>query len=96
MLPQWTWHAKGVWIIPKHSNSLLTVIGSSNLNHRSWTRDLETQLYIISHDDLLTKSLKCHLDSLYADSRPVDLTIVGRRRFHVVLKLATRIIRNML
>lgn len=43
----WTWHAKGLWIVPNNPrNPYTTAIGSSNFNYRSLERDLETQLFI--------------------------------------------------
>ncbi|TGZ68922.1 hypothetical protein CRM22_004007 [Opisthorchis felineus] len=53
--PNWTFHAKGLWVeekplisssAPSSSLSLLTLIGSSNFSYRSLNRDLESQLVV--------------------------------------------------
>ncbi|KAG5442788.1 CDP-diacylglycerol--glycerol-3-phosphate 3-phosphatidyltransferase [Clonorchis sinensis] len=53
--PNWTFHAKGLWVeqkpltlssAPNPSSSLLTLIGSSNFSYRSLNRDLESQLVV--------------------------------------------------
>ena len=43
----WTFHAKGIWILNKTNDPfLLTSIGSSNFNARSLDRDLEMQCFL--------------------------------------------------
>ena len=63
----WTYHAKGIWIFPQvndGSNSITntiirarescaTYIGSSNMGHRSWTRDLEFGFILCVHDSTI-------------------------------------------
>ncbi|OON14468.1 phospholipase D domain protein, partial [Opisthorchis viverrini] len=53
--PNWTFHAKGLWVeqkplitssAPSSPPSLLTLIGSSNFSYRSLNRDLESQLVV--------------------------------------------------
>jgi phosphatidylserine/phosphatidylglycerophosphate/cardiolipin synthase-like enzyme len=51
----WTWHSKGIWITG--SPTIMTSIGSSNMNYRSVHRDLEAQLYIFTSNEHLSKQI---------------------------------------
>jgi len=55
--PNWTFHAKGMWIGPRENDSWsATVVGSSNYGHRSIFRDLEAQVLIVtSNKKLITR-----------------------------------------
>lgn len=44
----WTYHTKGIWITEPNRKAMVSVIGSSNFNMRSYERDTECQLYIYS------------------------------------------------
>ena len=44
---KWSFHAKGMWI-KENENNYLTIVGSSNFNHRSKYRDSELQLFVYS------------------------------------------------
>lgn len=49
--PGWTYHAKGLWIRASHKvPCFLSVAGSSNFGRRSFDRDLETQMVILSNE----------------------------------------------
>ena len=45
---EWTYHSKGLWLFPENSNDSVVTIGSPNFGMRSYFRDMESQLYMIS------------------------------------------------
>ena len=45
---EWTYHSKGLWLLPRGSSDALVTIGSPNYGMRSYFRDMESQLYMIS------------------------------------------------
>ena len=94
--PEWTWHAKGIWMQSPDQQQLLTCIGSSNLNDRSLKRDLEAQLYIITREPKLTESIRRELRDLSHHSFHVSRQQLGDRKVPKLLKVATKILRNML
>ena len=47
----WTYHSKGLWLFPKESNDALVTIGSPNFGMRSYFRDMEAQLYMVSESE---------------------------------------------
>ncbi|KAF9435176.1 CDP-diacylglycerol--glycerol-3-phosphate 3-phosphatidyltransferase [Entomortierella beljakovae] len=54
----WTYHAKGLWVYPPKSDlPVLTTIGSPNFGYRSMARDLEAQLFLVTSNLELRKSL---------------------------------------
>ncbi|KAI8909714.1 hypothetical protein EDD86DRAFT_206132 [Gorgonomyces haynaldii] len=94
--PGWTWHSKGIWIVSP--NQLQTMIGSSNMNYRSLTRDLEAQLLIRSTNKTLNMRLEKHLESLYSQSVKVNLETLNHasRKTPLWVQFATRAIKRML
>ena len=67
----WTFHAKGIWIEERHTDNMLTMVGSSNYNHRSYERDTECQLYIYSTCPELNQRFKEEWQSLATHCEPV-------------------------
>lgn len=77
--PEWTFHAKGLWIESVDNNDnkntdddhhhlsySLSLVGSSNFSYRSLNRDLESQLCIITMNSNLCQSIyheRCHIFS---------------------------------
>jgi CDP-diacylglycerol--glycerol-3-phosphate 3-phosphatidyltransferase len=59
----WTFHAKGLWI--DSPDLTTTIIGSSNFGHRSFDRDLEAQLTIITEDLELRAKILSDRDELF-------------------------------
>lgn len=47
----WTYHSKGLWLLPRHRPEALVTIGSPNFGMRSYFRDMESQLYMISESE---------------------------------------------
>ncbi|KAK9476153.1 hypothetical protein V1514DRAFT_369879 [Lipomyces japonicus] len=61
----WTYHAKGIWIIPpKEKWPSITVIGSSNFTRRSHSLDLETNGVIITQDEGLREMMSNEINNL--------------------------------
>lgn len=54
--PNWTFHAKGLWL-RFADKYMLTTIGSPNFGYRSVNRDLEAQLIIVTRDEQLKSKL---------------------------------------
>jgi CDP-diacylglycerol--glycerol-3-phosphate 3-phosphatidyltransferase len=55
----WTWHAKGFWFQPPSTLSLptMTLFGSSNFGRRSFERDLEANVLLVTKDEALREQL---------------------------------------
>ena len=47
----WTYHSKGLWLFPQGSSGALVTIGSPNFGMRSFFRDMESQLYMVSESE---------------------------------------------
>jgi phosphatidylserine/phosphatidylglycerophosphate/cardiolipin synthase-like enzyme len=94
--PKWTWHGKGLWITSPKSSTMTTVIGSSNMNYRSLNRDLEAQLVVVTCDPKLISDLNSNLRMLMEHTRAVDLKMLNKRKYPVLLQLATHAIKKML
>lgn len=69
--PGWSFHAKGLWI-DGIDDITIHMIGSSNFNWRSSTRDFEIQFVIITKDEDLKRALSEERQKLWADSYPVS------------------------
>ncbi|KAK3825942.1 MAG: hypothetical protein J3Q66DRAFT_294854 [Benniella sp.] len=68
----WTYHAKGLWVYPPHSNQpVMTTIGSPNFGYRSMVRDLEAQLFVVTSNPGLRQSLHQELSHLRQYAQPV-------------------------
>lgn len=75
----WTFHAKGVWVYPSGSSTpTLTLIGSPNFGHRSASRDLETQLAIVTADPDLQRRLHQEKENLYTGGEEVTAAMFSR------------------
>ena len=71
----WTFHAKGLWYSPS-SNSVsypcLTMIGSPNFGYRSVSKDLETQVTILTSNKDLQEQLRLEQSRLYKQGTEVN------------------------
>jgi CDP-diacylglycerol--glycerol-3-phosphate 3-phosphatidyltransferase len=56
--PNWTFHAKGLWIENPVDQTLLATIGSSNFGYRSVERDLEMQVVLVTRNQNLQTRLR--------------------------------------
>ncbi|XP_060523302.1 CDP-diacylglycerol--glycerol-3-phosphate 3-phosphatidyltransferase, mitochondrial [Cylas formicarius] len=62
----WTYHAKGLWYYPENSQMpCMTMIGSPNFGDRSVTKDLETQVVILTENKELREKLHRECERLY-------------------------------
>ncbi|PIK61702.1 putative CDP-diacylglycerol--glycerol-3-phosphate 3-phosphatidyltransferase, mitochondrial [Apostichopus japonicus] len=69
----WTFHAKGLWYyLPGQSLPSLSLIGSPNFGHRSVSRDLESQLAILTTNENLQQQLHQEQETLYSRAETVD------------------------
>ncbi|KAF9958526.1 CDP-diacylglycerol--glycerol-3-phosphate 3-phosphatidyltransferase [Mortierella alpina] len=95
----WTYHAKGLWIYPPQSElPIMTTIGSPNFGYRSIVRDLEAQLFLVTTNQGLRKSLHeelCNL-RLHAHSVTEETFQAPERQVPVWVGGASRVIRTML
>jgi phosphatidylserine/phosphatidylglycerophosphate/cardiolipin synthase-like enzyme len=69
---KWSYHAKGVWI-EEADNSVLSIIGSSNFNERSRSRDSEFQFYIYSGCEDLNGRLKNEWSGLDKNCKEINI-----------------------
>jgi len=65
--PDWSFHAKGVWI-EGLDDLYIHIIGSSNFNYRSSVRDFETQLVLLTTNKDLSTELRDERVALWEDS----------------------------
>ncbi|KAG8254725.1 CDP-diacylglycerol--glycerol-3-phosphate 3-phosphatidyltransferase [Homalodisca vitripennis] len=64
--PSSSYHCKGVWLTAQDEESpYLTIVGSSNFNHRSVKRDLECQMVVVTNNPSLRCSLREETQRLY-------------------------------
>uniref|UniRef100_A0A1B6MU30 CDP-diacylglycerol--glycerol-3-phosphate 3-phosphatidyltransferase n=1 Tax=Graphocephala atropunctata TaxID=36148 RepID=A0A1B6MU30_9HEMI len=64
--PGSSYHCKGVWLTARDADSpYLTIVGSSNFNHRSVKRDLECQMVVVTNNPSLRNSLREETQRLY-------------------------------
>jgi CDP-diacylglycerol--glycerol-3-phosphate 3-phosphatidyltransferase len=56
--PDWTFHAKGIWIDLPEQKGIITTIGSSNFNSRSLYRDIEAQAFLVAKSPALMDAIK--------------------------------------
>ncbi|KAF9087815.1 CDP-diacylglycerol--glycerol-3-phosphate 3-phosphatidyltransferase [Mortierella sp. GBA35] len=95
----WTYHAKGMWVYPPHSDlPVMTTIGSPNFGYRSIVRDLEAQLFLVTSNVGLRKSLHEELSNLRKYAHPVteETFKAPDRQVPVWVGGASRAIRTML
>lgn len=72
----WTFHAKGIWL--DSSDLMVAVAGSSNFGHRSFERDLEAQLTIVTDDPTLMQRIRTDRESFFAHARLVSAQDITR------------------
>lgn len=65
--PGWSFHAKGLWVTGL-GDLYIHLIGSSNFNHRSSNRDLETELVLLTRNRELSHSLEMERLRLWSES----------------------------
>lgn len=69
--PEWTFHAKGLWV-EGLEDTHIHLIGSSNFNCRSSSRDFETQLAILTNNKDLIEKLRAERVALWRDTVQVN------------------------
>ncbi|KAG4304365.1 hypothetical protein PORY_002340 [Pneumocystis oryctolagi] len=100
----WSYHAKGLWIMPSHEKKTetckpcITFIGSSNFSHRSQTLDLEATALVITFDTDLQKLLRDEINHLRKHSKQIDINTFSssNRRTGWFVKLCVWVLRKML
>jgi len=79
----WQFHAKGIWYTPpKQKEACLSAIGSSNYGYRSFNRDLEAQLYLVTSNTKMKQEIQNEWENLKQHSHKVtlkDFDTPGRR-----------------
>ena len=83
--PNWTFHAKGLWIEHPLDKTMLTTIGSSNYGYRSVYRDLELQVVLVTTNEELKTALRSEYQGIWKDSK----CITSVNDFPVVSKWVT-------
>jgi CDP-diacylglycerol---glycerol-3-phosphate 3-phosphatidyltransferase len=90
----WTWHGKGIWW--ERGGSLITAVGSSNMNYRSIDRDLELQFYLQTANPSLIRKFQINLGKFYQHAQAVSLRSLESRKSSYVLKLAAEGLKRFL
>ncbi|XP_053980299.1 CDP-diacylglycerol--glycerol-3-phosphate 3-phosphatidyltransferase, mitochondrial isoform X2 [Hylaeus volcanicus] len=68
----WTYHAKGLWYsLPGQEKPCLTLIGSPNFGYRSVSKDLETQIAVLTKNQKLQNELQKEHERLFLCAKPV-------------------------
>lgn len=62
----WSYHAKGLWVMPQGESPVLTVIGSSNFTKRAYAHDLEAGAVIVSGSPELRSKMAAEVANLEA------------------------------
>eukprot|EP00340_Litonotus_pictus_P011278 CAMPEP_0170538570 /NCGR_PEP_ID=MMETSP0209-20121228/103394_1 /TAXON_ID=665100 ORGANISM="Litonotus pictus, Strain P1" /NCGR_SAMPLE_ID=MMETSP0209 /ASSEMBLY_ACC=CAM_ASM_000301 /LENGTH=434 /DNA_ID=CAMNT_0010840295 /DNA_START=509 /DNA_END=1810 /DNA_ORIENTATION=+ len=71
----WSFHCKGFWFFNKRTGlPLLSILGSSNYNQRSFTRDIESQFYVYSESDYFGRLVKEEVEEIFNDSERIHKT----------------------
>jgi CDP-diacylglycerol--glycerol-3-phosphate 3-phosphatidyltransferase len=73
-----TFHGKGAWAFSRRARVAATVVGSSNWNARSRSRDLELGVFFVTPDDALQRAFAAEWAGLAADAAPRDDARVPR------------------
>ncbi|KAJ9600809.1 hypothetical protein L9F63_001021 [Diploptera punctata] len=96
----WTYHAKGLWYtLPDQHLPMLTFVGSPNFGNRSVSRDLETQIVIVTKNTRLQNKLLEERERLYASGTQFSsetLSEPDRRNVPLWVHLAVRLFRGLL
>lgn len=70
--PNWSFHAKGLWV-EGLEDLHIHLIGSSNFNCRSSSRDFETQIALLTSNKNLADKLRDERLRLWEEARPANL-----------------------
>ncbi|KAH3679762.1 hypothetical protein WICMUC_000728 [Wickerhamomyces mucosus] len=70
----WSYHAKGLWVSsPGENKPSLTIIGSSNYTRRAYNFDLESNVIIVTNDEILKDKMQDELNNLNKYTKPLEL-----------------------
>ncbi|RCI11314.1 hypothetical protein L249_7776 [Ophiocordyceps polyrhachis-furcata BCC 54312] len=92
----WTYHAKGLWVtMPGDDHPAMTLIGSSNYTHRSYSMDLEVGALVLTRGRQLQRRLADELGWLQEHARVVGHDDFARndRRVGLNVRIAMGIVR---
>ncbi|XBW37771.1 hypothetical protein QEN19_003352 [Hanseniaspora menglaensis] len=97
----WSYHAKGIWILPGGKNQLpiLTTIGSSNYTTRAYTSDLENDCIILTSNQSLRIQMNRELENIKANTTEVtlnDFKADPNKKISLKVKFATKLLENKL
>lgn len=82
--PGWTFHAKGLWIDSNcpREEFMAMIIGSSNFGHRSFNRDLEAQITVITENSNLLQKIRSERDELFQKGRLISANDIEKANHH--------------
>merc|ERR1719231_1368123 len=70
-----SYHAKGLWFTPAGAKSPnMTVLGSSNFNERSRTRDLELNFLIVTQNERLQQQMNQEVEQILQNAQPLSIS----------------------
>lgn len=73
----WTFHGKGLWI-EDVGKWTITTFGSTNFGMRSFERDLEAQIMLLTRNNELIEAISAERAALFNYSRPVTISSLSR------------------
>ncbi|VDB82845.1 unnamed protein product [Peniophora sp. CBMAI 1063] len=92
--PDWTYHAKGIWVSPSHSSApYLTLFGSTNLNSRSAHLDTELSFFMLTSSESVRRQLQAEQTAISAHAEPWK---GAERRVRLGTKALVKVVGGML
>jgi len=94
--PNWTFHAKGIWIKSLSEKIAATVIGSSNYGYRSVYRDLEVGALLVTRNEGLIRQITEEKQALMEFCQPIEPHTFFRKDHFVPMwiRYSSRFIRH--
>ncbi|KAI1727332.1 PLD-like domain-containing protein [Ditylenchus destructor] len=77
--PDWTFHAKGIWIDSVDRHWAATFVGSSNFGYRSVFRDLEVGTLLLTTDEALMRRISEERQYIMEFCSPMDSSVFLRK-----------------
>lgn len=97
----WSYHAKGIWILPKNKDTLpiFTTIGSSNYTTRAYSLDIENDCAILTKDSDLRHQIQREIDNLNSNVHEVkreDFKEQSEKKIKLKVKMAAELLKDKL
>lgn len=91
----WSYHAKGLWVMPRGESPVLTVIGSSNFTKRAYAHDLEAGAVLVTGSPELRAKMAAEVANLEKHTTPKTSRDYNKRPT-LIQRLFVRLMGNKL